>query len=82
MLRRGFEPRSLPYGNSAVEERRQTLNKTREKTKMAASNPDYNPYDNKKGMPEPHESPQTDTDQLITSIDGNIVRIKTEILDI
>ena len=72
-----FETTVSTYGDSAAEERQQTLNKSRRKAKRAAEDPEYNPYadDNADNTSEQVSRSSSDADKVVTDAGGGDVHI-------
>lgn len=65
-----LETTQLTYGTSAIEERIETLNKSRSKAEKAANDPDYRPYSDIDISTEFGEAEETTPEDAITQTDG------------
>lgn len=65
-----YETTETTYGNSAAEERRETLNTSRAKAERAAKDPNYRPYSDVDLRTEYGEAKETAPEDAITSTDG------------
>ncbi|WP_459889384.1 site-specific integrase [Halostagnicola bangensis] len=78
-----FETTASTYGNSAAEERQQTLDKSRRKAKRAAEDPEYNPYAEDTDTTTADEGSTTSggTDAVLTDLGGGTLHADTYIED-
>ncbi|WP_336022433.1 tyrosine-type recombinase/integrase [Halobellus salinisoli] len=70
-----LETTQTTYGNSAVEERCETLNKSRSKAKRAANDPDYEPYSGVDLQTEFGKVEETGPEDAITPRDDGSIHI-------